>query len=170
MQTTPPLVLTLLADDNAFDFFDGLRRAHFPPERNFLPAHITLFHHLPGDQEPSIRETLQTVCEQTEVLRLNFPNVRFLGRGVAVAVDCPELVLLRRRLAAVWDGWLGRQDRQTYLPHVTIQNKVEPEEARRLYGRLSAGWEGFAGRGRGLLLWRYVGGPWELSAEFRFRE
>src|SRR3546814_10376306 len=27
--------------------FDALRAAHFPPERNHLAAHITLFHQLP---------------------------------------------------------------------------------------------------------------------------
>ena len=45
-----PLVLTAALDDETFDWLDGLRRRHFPPERNHLAAHLTLFHALPVDQ------------------------------------------------------------------------------------------------------------------------
>ena len=33
---------------------DGLRRAHYPPERNRLRAHVTLFHALPPSAEDEI--------------------------------------------------------------------------------------------------------------------
>ena len=42
-----PIIVTALMGGADFAWADGLRRAHFPPERNWLPAHITLFHHLP---------------------------------------------------------------------------------------------------------------------------
>ena len=48
-----PLILTLKLDQASFTRLDALRQAHFPPERNWLSAHLTLFHHLPGDQRPS---------------------------------------------------------------------------------------------------------------------
>jgi hypothetical protein len=57
-----PLILTLALDGEAFAFFDGLRRAHFPPERNVVPAHVTLFHALPGEQRPAIGSLLDLVC------------------------------------------------------------------------------------------------------------
>ena len=44
-----PLILTLRFDGEAFARLDDLRRAHFPPERNQIPAHLTLFHALPGE-------------------------------------------------------------------------------------------------------------------------
>jgi hypothetical protein len=42
-----PLIVTVLmaAPDQAW--FDRLRIAHFPPERNHLAAHLTLFHAIP---------------------------------------------------------------------------------------------------------------------------
>jgi hypothetical protein len=83
-------------------------------------------------------------------------------------VDAPELTRLRRRLATLWNEWLSAQDRQGYRPHVTIQNKVPSDQARRLYDQLAAEWEPFTGQGEGLLLWRYMGGPWEHAGEFLF--
>jgi 2'-5' RNA ligase len=89
---------------------------------------------------------------------------------VAVTVDAAELTRLRGRLATIWQEWLSAQDRQGYRPHVTIQNKVSSDQARRLYDQLAAQWEPFTGRGEGLLLWRYMGGPWEPAGEFLFGE
>jgi hypothetical protein len=51
---TRPLILTLKMDRESFSRFEGLRQAHFPPHRNFIPAHLTLFHHLPGDDPGAI--------------------------------------------------------------------------------------------------------------------
>ena len=52
---TAPLIVTALIGEADFARLDGLRRAHFPPERNVLRAHLTLFHHLP----PSVLEELR---------------------------------------------------------------------------------------------------------------
>ena len=163
-----PLILTLKLDKRTFDVMNGLRQQHFPPERNFLPAHITLFHALPGEAERAIREHLNVFCRQTPAPLLLFSKLRFLGRGVAIEVDSPELNRLRKQLAAVWSAWLSAQDQQGYRPHVTLQNKTTSEEARRLYEALNAVWPQLEGRGEGLLLWRYLGGPWELVEEFAF--
>lgn len=162
------LILTLKLEHVAFERLDALRRAHFPSERNVIPAHLTLFHALPGDQEPSIQQTLHAFCSETPWLTLHFPSLRFLGRGVAVEVDAPELLAIRRQLATQWSGWLSAQDRQGNRPHITIQNKVPPDQARQLYAELGAGWQPFAASGEGLLLWRYLSRPWELAGAYRF--
>ena len=164
-----PLILTLKLDQSSFDYFDQLRQQHFPPERNFLPAHITLFHALPGEQKFNVQQTLQEHCAQTPVLSLTFPKLRFLGKGVAVEVDCPELIQCRQQLANIWQSWLSRQDQQGYRPHITLQNKTTADEARQLYDRLAQEWNPFKGRGEGLLLWSYKGGPWEFVNEFVFQ-
>ncbi len=164
----PPLILTLKIDDTTFTQLDGLRQAHFPPERNFLAAHITLFHALPGDQVEAICTTLQTSCAATPAIALALPGVRFLGRGVAVMVESPRLLALRGELAECWQDWLTPQDRQRYQPHVTIQNKVDPTVARNLYEQLTVTWQPLTGTGDGLLLWRYLGGPWEEVAMLPF--
>lgn len=168
-EPSPPLILTLKLDQNTFSYFDQLRQKHFPPEKNYLPAHITLFHALPGDRETNIQQSLQALCSCTPVLPLTFPRLRFLGQGVAVEVDCAELVQLRHRLAKPWDSWLSRQDQQGYRPHITIQNKTTFNQAKQLYEQLANEWQPFNGYGEGLLLWRYQGGPWESLGEFAFK-
>lgn len=165
-----PLILTLKLDASAFARLDALRQAHFPPERNFLSAHITLFHALPGEQEEAIRQTLQRICAATPIIPLAFPTVRSLGRGVAVVVESPPLLDLRRQLTTIWHDWLGAQDRQRYQSHVMIQNKVPPATARHLYEGFITNWAAFHGQGEGLLLWRYRGGPWELIVEIPFQQ
>ena len=44
-----PLVVTLALDDDAQARLDALRRTHFPSDRNVVPAHVSLFHALPGE-------------------------------------------------------------------------------------------------------------------------
>lgn len=166
----PPFVLTLGFDKATLARLDALRREHFPRERNFIPAHATLFHALPGEHDALIRETLQAACSRSQVLGLSFPRLHFLGRGVAVVLECPGLPALRQGLAASWSELLTPQDRQGHRPHVTIQNKVAPQAARALFNRLDAQWEPFEGRSESLLLWRYRGGPWEAAGEFPLGE
>ncbi len=163
-----PLVLTLDLDPVLFAGLDALRQAHFPPERNFVPAHVTLFHHLPGEHEADIAARLAEMCAARPPLAVTLPGLRSLGRGVAVVVDAPELVTLRNRLARQWAAALAPQDRQGYRPHVTIQNKVTPAEANRLLDELAATWVPVIGTGDGLRLWRYAGGPWDTAGRFAF--
>lgn len=164
----PPLILSLKLDQASFDALDKLRQQYFPPARNLLAAHVTLFHQLPGEQESQIRQALQKLCAETPSFALLFPKLRFLGRGVAVEIESAELLQLRKTLATDWNDWLTAQDKQGFRPHITIQNKVAPDEARRIYDRLAFAWKMEAGRGEGLLLWRYLEGPWELVDEFPF--
>ncbi|NEX62416.1 2'-5' RNA ligase family protein [Noviherbaspirillum sp. 17J57-3] len=163
-----PLILTLKLDADSFERLDGLRRTHFPPERNFLSAHVTLFHALPGEELQAIRERLQQECAMTAPMTIEFPRVRMLGRGVAIEIVSTGLSALHGRLAAGFRDWLTPQDRQGFRPHVTIQNKVPAAQARELYDSLSAGWSMAAGRSAGLMLWEYKGGPWRGVEEFCF--
>lgn len=166
--TFAPLILTLKLDAESFAFFDALRVAHFPPERNFLAAHVTLFHHLPGSRIEDIKTDLRDVCGRYQIFSLDFPALRFLGRGTAVEIESAELNRLRDELKNKWDEWLNAQDRQKFKPHVTVQNKVAPEAARSLFNELSAGWTARRGAGVGVELWHYLNGPWKLAGEFAF--
>ncbi|MCR0982274.1 2'-5' RNA ligase family protein [Roseomonas populi] len=163
-----PLILTLRFDAAAFARLDGLRRAHFPPERNHIPAHLTLFHALPGAGRTEIEENLRVACAGTPPMALRVTGPRPLGRGVALEVEAPALVALRRLLASHWREWLTPQDAGGFRPHVTVQNKVTPEAARGLLAELAAAFQPWEARAEGLLLWHYRGGPWEAAAEFPF--
>jgi 2'-5' RNA ligase len=159
--------VTLLLDEEAQGRFDRLRAAHFPRERNHLAAHVTLFHALPGEHLERVRDELSTAAERPP-FGVAVTGVRFLGRGVALDLHATELTALRSSLAAAFAPWLTRQDQQWSRPHVTVQNKVEPAVARALHAELSAGFVRGTVTARGLALWRYLGGPWALEAEFPF--
>jgi 2'-5' RNA ligase len=163
-----PLILTLKLDQPTFEQVDALRQQYFPPERNLIPAHVTLFHQLPDDREPAISEVLHALCSQTSKISLSLPELRFLGNGIAIEVYAPELAKLRRTLATTWNEWLTAQDQQSYRSHITIQNKVAATEARQTYEQLKEQWQPVDGYAEGLLLWYYRGGPWELASEFTF--
>ncbi|MGO4388390.1 2'-5' RNA ligase family protein [Microvirga sp. 2YAF29] len=168
MADAAPLILTLALDERSFAFFDEQRRRYFPPARNFIPAHLTLFHHLPGAHPGKIEDTVETTIAARNSFSLSVTGLRSLGRGVAYSLQSQELAELRRDLAAEWAQWLTPQDRQKHQPHVTIQNNVEPVAARALLTTLSEPFEPFSVVGTGLDLWWYRGGPWEKVREFRF--
>ena len=163
-----PLILTVKLDADSLGFFDALRREHFPPQRNFLAAHITLFHHLPGEDISQVEDDLRRVGAEHKAFEMRFPNLRFLGKGTAAEIESAELLKLRSRLAALWNERLNSQDRQKFKPHITIQNKVAADEARRLYEAMRASWQTKTGFAVGLQLWHYLGGPWKLAEEFTF--
>ena len=163
-----PLILTLRLAPDSFARFDTERRQHFPTERNFIPAHLTLFHHLPGERFEEICEAVANRVARQAPFPLAIRGLRFLGQGTAYVIESSALVALRSDLAALWSTQLTRQDLQTFRPHVTIQNKVPALEAKMLYEALSATFEVFEATATGILLWRYRGGPWGAAGEFAF--
>ena len=165
---TRALIVTLKLDAAAFDRLDGLRRAHFPAAINRLSAHLTLFHHLPGERLAEAVADLTAVARRPP-LRLKVSGLRLLGRGVAFDIESSALSEVRRELARRWGPHLTAQDRQGFRAHVTIQNKVDPAEARALRDRLAQGFAPWEATGEALQLWRYLGGPWAAEAEAPFR-
>jgi 2'-5' RNA ligase len=168
MSDLPPLILSAVLDAPAQQRLDALRRAHFPPERNHLDAHVTLFHHLPGAEEAAIAEELREATWSEPSPPVEVTGVRPLGRGVAVVLTSPRLADLRAGLARAWAPWLTPQDRAKRDLHVTVQNKVTPEAARALHAELAAGFTPERTSAIALALWRYRGGPWEPVARFPF--
>ena len=163
-----PLILTLGLDADSFARLDAERRALFPAHLNRIPAHVTLFHHLPGMEEAGVVQALRSACAGQEPAPVRVTEAFPLGRGVAYRLEAPEVAALRGRLARAWEAWLTPQDRQPWRPHVTVQNKVAPEVARITLARVRAGFAPWEARAEGLLLWRYRGGPWEAAGEFPF--
>lgn len=160
----PPLIVTARLDPATFERFDALRRAHFPVALNHLPAHLTLFHHLPGEALGEVVDAC-TAAVREAPFALRVAGLRSLGRGVAFTLESPALAQVRAAIARRFAGRLTRQDEQGFRPHVTIQNKADPQAARALLEQLSAGFEPFEAAATGLLVWRYLGGPWALEAE-----
>src|SRR5215203_3846511 len=149
----PPFILTLALNAEAETFFNALRQQHFPPERNFLKAHLTLFHHLP--QEPKILLDIEAFCARQQRISLQVAAVVGMGRGVAYKIESDALQEMHRQLQQQWQPWLIPQDRQKLWPHITVQNKVTPQAAQQLQQQLQAAFTPFEMQGTGLQLWKY---------------
>lgn len=168
MRVAAPIVVTALlgrADQSAFD---ALRREHYPPERNVLPAHLTLFHHLPPSVEDELKHRLTVATRGLRAPAAKAAGLMSLGRGVAVRIESPGLVTIRRELCEAFAGLLMPQDAGGWRPHVTIQNKVAPSMAKLLMGALGKEFRAREVEIAGLAAWWYRGGPWELLSRHLF--
>ena len=163
-----PLIVTAELGPEDFRLLDDLRRRHYPPERNQLPAHLTMFHALPPSAEAEVRRLL-ALMSTSPLPRAIIAGPMDLGGGVALRIVSEDLDRLREEIAAAMHGLLSAQDSGGWVPHVTIQNKVEPRTARALKQSLEAAFEPLPLKIVGLGLHRYLGGPWETLQIYRFR-
>jgi len=162
------LIVTAEIAQGDFSWLEGLRRAHYPPDRNQVPAHLTIFHAIPPSAEPELRSRLaRTVRARPPEAMV--AGVMDLGGGVAFRVFSPDLDRIRDELADALHGLLGVQDSGGWRPHITIQNKVAPKVARALMESLERSFGPRPLAIRGLALHRYAGGPWEPVADYPFR-
>lgn len=163
-----PLIVTATFAPGDDGWLQQLRRDHYPPALDRVPAHLTLFRHLPPGLERELRSRL------AEATRTPPPSARIagimdLGQGTALSVESEALEGLRADLAEAFHGLLTPQDSAPWRAHITIQNKVTRRDARDLQARLAAG---FAARPlaiRALAAWRYLDGPWERVRIWPFR-
>lgn len=163
-----PLILTAALDRAAFARLDTLRRTHFPPERNQVPAHVTLFHQLPPSALGDVLLRLKLIARGHRAIPGKVAAPFSLGNGVALRIDAPDLDRLRDELADAWVPLLTAQDRGRPQLHVTIMNKAEPSAARALLDRMRAGFVPWPLSFTGVDVWRYRGGPWEVAGHVRF--
>jgi hypothetical protein len=162
------LIVTAELGQADLAWLDGLRKRHFPPERNHLQAHLTMFHALPPSAESEARARLAALAELPPPKAL-VAGLMDLGGGVAYRIVSDDLDRVRAELREGFHGLLSAQDSGGWRPHVTIQNKVPPRSARELRETLDRGFQERPLAISGLGLHRYLGGPWERLAVHQFR-
>ena len=133
-----------------------------------MPAHLTMFRSLPPSAELEVRRSLSRAAS-SPAPKADISGAMDLDGGVALRVSSPQLEQIRDELAQEFHGLLGAQDSGPWVPHVTIQNKVEPQVARKLLRQLRSQFEPRPLKIAGLRLVRYVNGEWEPLAGYRFR-
>lgn len=127
-----------------------------------------MFHHLPPSILPELLRRLSDLASRGAPAA-ELSGLINLGRGVAFRVGSPALTAIRSELAAAFHGMLTSQDANGWRAHVTIQNKVDPSDAKRLLAQLGATFTTRPVRLSGLAAWYYRGGPWEQMARYPFR-
>ena len=162
------LIVTAELGQGDSSWIESLRRANYPPERNHVPAHLTMFHALPPSSESELRARLgRIVCRPPPSTTI--AGLMDLGGGVAFRIVSPGLDEIRDELGEHLHGLLGAQDSGGWRPHITIQNKVPAKHARALIERLEAQFRPRSLAISGLGVHRYLDGPWERIATYAFR-
>jgi 2'-5' RNA ligase len=156
-----PIIATAQFDENAQTTFQEARDRWFPPRLNVVPAHLTLFHHLPGDNPEEAANAIEEASGRFGVIEGEASELISLSGGFAYRIECPELKKLREAIADRFEGRLTKQDQQGFRPHVTVQNKVTKDTARLCLEEAQKGFEPVGLRILGVQLWFYDGGPWE---------
>ena len=164
-----PLIVTAMLAPAEQVYFDRLRAAYFPPERNRLAAHLTMFHAIPSVLEPELRHRLAGLAAELPPPRAMVSGLMNLGGGVAFRIVSEDLDFIRAELADAFRGHLTRQDGYGWRPHITVQNKVNAADARALHDRLAAGFEPRPLKLSGLAYDIYDGGPWLAGRRYPFR-
>ena len=162
------LIVTAELGQDDLAWLNGLRRQHYPADRNQLRAHLTMFHALPPSAEGEVRARLARLAKSRQPSAM-VAGLMDLGGGVAFRIVSDDLDRLREEIADGLHGLLSAQDNGGWRPHVTIQNKVAPKVARELRQSLESGFQPRPLAIAGLGLHRYLGGPWEPVATYPFR-
>lgn len=164
-----PFIVTAELPRDILLWADGLRRAHFPPERNHLQAHVTLFHAFAPSLQGELGPLLSRLAAECAPPPARISGLMNLGRGTAIALESPAMLALRERIADHFHGALTSQDAHPPRLHITIQNKVLPEDAKALQRALTGILVERSFKFAGLGLHRYLGGPWEAVGTWKFR-
>ena len=164
-----PLILTAKLPPELHRRYTDLRTEHFPPERNYLEAHVTLFHAIPGQCEAEVCSYLGRLAGEIAPLPGSVEGLMSLGGGTAIKLASISLLSLRDEIADHFRGMLTAQDQHRPRLHVTIQNKVTSKEAKALQAQLAGTIAPQQIAFPGLSLYRYRGGPWEFLRDFVFR-
>lgn len=163
------LIVTAALGNGDAGWLTAERDRYFPPERNYLKAHLTMFHAIPPSCEDEARRLLARLAGEHAKPQASLSEMMMMGRGVAYRVRSEELTSIREEIADHFHGMLTAQDAGGWRPHITIQNKVQPKVAKALYAEKSAAFEPRPLEIKGLSLYRYLGGPWEEVGSWTFR-
>lgn len=172
-----PILLTAKFNVSLQHKLQILRNQYFPPDRNIVPVHCMLFHNLPYHNIDVMRHQLSdTMSKQQQYSthwHVTLPSLMKLGKGVAITVQCKQLTCLHKQLQQLWYNDLIAQDKQSYRPHIVIQNKVTPDIAKQTYDELTEQdiLQQFSGGGYiiGLELWYYQqNGTWSHITDILF--
>lgn len=164
-----PYIVTAALPQDIQAWAEGLRRAHYPVDRNKLHAHVTLFHSFAPSVFEELMDFLPRVAAEFAPPGGCVTGLMDLGKGTAIALQSEELLEIRRVIAGHFHGALTAQDLHEPRLHITIQNKVSKEDARALQAELKAQIKLWEFHFSALELHLYRDGPWEAIKRCAFR-
>ncbi|WVF71081.1 hypothetical protein IAT40_005878 [Kwoniella sp. CBS 6097] len=187
-----PLILTLTLDKSSHKFLTDLRSKYFPSSRNFLSAHVTLFHAIPVHRFGELEERLNHICREQQGWDVYIGEpVKMGNRGVMVnlrerplnttpRIHQQLLTMLKKGVKEDQDRLTNQDLQPLKRPHVTILNKATSEdqvdtclgEVTKLFEDMKRAGQTvgqYQGRAVGFELWEYLGGPWKPVKAYAFK-
>lgn len=164
-----PFIVTGELPVDVFAWANGLRAEHFPPERNVLKAHVTLFHSFAPSLREELPRFLARMAGEFASPGAELTGLMDLGGGTALAIRSPGLLAVRQLIADHFWDMLTMQDQGGKKLHITVQNKVPRSEAVALQAALASRLLPRRFAFTGLGLHRYRGPHWEALNTWKFR-
>jgi len=87
-----PFIVTAELPPDLFKWADALRRTHFPPERNWLQAHVTLFHSFAPSLRRELPALLARIAAEYAPPSARIDGLMDLGQGPALAIVSPAML------------------------------------------------------------------------------
>lgn len=164
-----PFIVTAELPADIFSWANGLRAENYPPERNWLKAHVTLFHSFAPSLRDELPRFLARMAGEYAAPPAEVSGLIDLGGGTALAIRSPGMLTIRERIAEHFWHMLTSQDQGGKKLHITVQNKVPRQTAMALQAELGARLKPrtFAFTGLGLHLYRNP--HWEAVGVWRLR-
>ncbi len=164
-----PFIVTAELPPDVLAWADVMRRQHYPPERNRLAAHVTLFHSFAPSLRDELRGVLAATAGEFAAPSATINGTLDFGNGTALAITSSGMDQIRALIAEHFHGALTAQDLHEPRLHITIQNKVIRRLAIALQQELavSLGARDFAFRGLALQIYRTT--HWETLGKWPFR-
>lgn len=135
-------ILTLMTDSVHQKCMDSLRATYFPAPINKIPAHITLFHALPGPKlKDEIMPAIKDIAKRTSPYRIQATGPSRMKRGIKINVadDIDHASdskrgrnmtrIIHAELRKQWKDWLSEQDSAPVNVHYTVMNKVNDNKS-----------------------------------------
>lgn len=164
-----PFIVTAELPPDILAWADELRRQHYPPERNRLAAHVTLFHSFAPSLRDELRGVLAGMAGEFSAPSASMNGTLDLGSGTALAIASSEMDAIRALIAEHFHGALTAQDLHEPRLHITIQNKVVRRVAIALQQELAGSLRSRDFVFRGLALHIYRTTHWDTLGEWPFR-
>ena len=162
------LIVTAELGGEDFAWLDALRRRHYPPERNQLPAHLTMFHALAPSAEREIRDRLAEIAAGPAPAA-HIAGIMDLGGGVALRVVSDDSTRSATGSPTIFTASWAHRTAAAGGRMSPSRTRFRRRSPRELIRSLEKEFKPRPLRIAGLGLHRYLGGPWETLALYKFR-
>ena len=162
-------IVALRTDSKHHTALNNLRKCYFPQSLNKVPAHVCLFHALPGSQLPRIRGDIGDVVRKStpSFIRTLPPRSFANEHGVALPVDAPIALKIFEVLKSKWRLFLSKQD-HSFRAHYTVANQLDEAACLRVLEEVQKTFTRSEGQVIGLTMARYEKGFWKNPELFMF--